>query len=53
MDSRRRLGVHKGDGNSLEQSEGDIALLVVREAIVLESESRPFEYSGCIHEVQP
>ncbi|QJR13504.1 hypothetical protein DSM104440_00288 [Usitatibacter palustris] len=45
--------MHKGYGNPLEQTERDKALLVVREAIVLESESWPFEYAGCIHEVQP
>ena len=52
MDSQRRLGMHKGYGNPIEQAERNEALFVVREAIILESESRPFEYSGCIHEVQ-
>jgi len=39
VDPRRRLSGHE-------------TLLVVREAIILEGESRPFKYSGCIHEVQ-
>ena len=53
MDLRRRFGMHDGDGKSIEQAQRDKALLVVREAIVLESESRTLEYSGRIHEIQP
>src|SRR4051812_1250876 len=53
MNLRRRLGVHDGNGNSSEQTECDKAQFVVREAIVLKSESWPFEYAGCINEVQP
>ena len=53
MNPRRRLSVHDGNRDSTEQAERDKTLLVVREAIILESESRPLEYSGCIHEVQP
>ena len=53
MNPRRRLGVQDGNGDSIEQAQRDKALFVVREAIVLESEGRPFENSGCIHEVQP
>ena len=53
MNPRRRFGMHDGHGNSSKQTERDKAPLVVREAIILESESRPFEYSGCIDEVQP
>ena len=53
MNLRRRLGMHDGNGDSSEQAKRDKALFVVREAIILESESRPFEYSGCINEVEP
>ena len=53
MNLRRRLRVHDGNCDSSEQTECDKTLFVVREAIVLESESRPFEYSGCINEVEP
>jgi hypothetical protein len=53
MNPRRRLSVHDGNRDSTEQAERDKTLLVVREAIILESESRPLEYSGCIREVQP
>ena len=52
MDTRRRLGVHDGNGDSTKQAKGDKTLIVVREAIILEREGRPFEYSGRIHEVQ-
>src|SRR6185312_14143288 len=50
---RRCFGMHDGYGDSSKQAERDKALFVVREAIVLESESRPLEYSGCVNEVQP
>src|SRR6185369_2157476 len=52
VNARRRLGVNDGNDYSSEESQGHEPLLAVCEAIVLESESRPFEYSGCIHEVQ-
>jgi hypothetical protein len=52
VNSRRRLGVNDGNDHSSEKTQRHKALLVVREAIILESESRPFEYSGCIDEVQ-
>ena len=50
---RRRLSVHYGNSHSSEQTKRDKARFVVREAIVLESESWPFEHSGRIDEVQP
>jgi len=52
MNSRWRFGMDDGNGDSTEQAERDKALFVVREAIILESESRPFEYSGRIDEVK-
>src|SRR5258708_29823619 len=53
VNSRRLLGMHDRNGDSAKQSECYKTLLVVREAIILESEGRPFKYSGSIHEVQP
>src|SRR5262245_37994262 len=41
VNSRRRFGMDDGNGDSTEQAERDKALFVVREAIILESESRP------------
>src|SRR6185437_8883548 len=38
---RRCFGMHDGYGDSSKQAKRDKALFVVREAIVLESESRP------------
>src|SRR5436190_6640162 len=52
VNARRRLGVNDGNDHSSEKSQRREPLLVVREAIVLEGESRSFEYSGCIYEVQ-
>jgi superfamily II DNA or RNA helicase len=51
-DSRWRLGMSDGDNNSTQKPQRHERLLVVREAIVLESEGWPLKYSGCIHEVQ-
>jgi len=53
MNARRRLGVDNGNDHSTEKTQRHKTLLVVRKAIVLEGESWPFKYSGCIHEVQP
>src|SRR4051812_16014443 len=52
VNPRRRLGVDDGNHNSSEESQRHEPLLAVREAIVLESESRSLKYSGCIYEVQ-
>ena len=53
MNSRERLGMNDGNGDSTQQTQRHQTLLVVREAIILESKRRSFEYSGCIDEVQP
>ena len=53
MDPRRRFGVNQGNDHSGKEAQGHETLFVVREAIILEGESRPFKYSGCIDEVQP
>jgi hypothetical protein len=52
MNSRRRLGVNDRNDHSSEKTQRHKALFVVSEAIILESEGRPFEYSGRIDEVQ-
>jgi len=52
VDPRRRLSVNHGNDHSSEKAQGHETMLVVREAIILEGESRPFKYSGCIREVQ-
>ena len=53
MDPRRRLSVDHGNDHSSEKAQGHKTLLVIREAIVLESKGRTLKYSGRIDEVQP
>ena len=53
MNMRRRLGMHDRYHDRSEKSQRHKALLVAREAIILESESRALEHSGRIDEVQP
>jgi hypothetical protein len=53
MNPRRRLSVHDGNRDSTEQAERDKTLLVVREAIILESESRPSNTLGASTKSNP